>query len=67
MSTGLDCRFIEAKDNTWTYRLEQWDRRYEYDTFGPFPSFDKARTHLHAHHANPGGYSIDYAEDRVDA
>ncbi len=58
MSTGLDCCFIENEDGTWVYELEQWDRREEYDTYGPFPTFDEAREHLHQNHANPGGFQI---------
>ena len=59
MSTGADCRFIQAADGTWTYELQNWPygHSYSYTTHGPFTLFDDAEKHLHDHHANPGGFS----------
>jgi len=59
MSTGLDCGFIEKEPGVWYYELESWDYRDEYDTFGPFTSFEKARQHLDRNHANPGGWWVE--------
>jgi hypothetical protein len=61
MSTGLDCGFIKAKDGTWTYEIERWDNREEYDSYGPFATYEKAVAHLSANHANPGGWWVDEA------
>ena len=63
MSTGANCYFQEVKPAEWYYVLEDynapknaWDWREYATAYGPFGSFDQARTHLHKHHANPGGY-----------
>lgn len=60
MSTGADCHFTEKEPGQWFYDLQQWPYGEwpEYDTFGPFPTFEKASDHLHQNHANPGGFSI---------
>lgn len=60
MSTGADCHFHEVEPGKWDYRLQRWPYGEwpEYDTFGPFPSFEKAREHLSNNHANPGGWSV---------
>jgi hypothetical protein len=56
MSTGLDCRFVHLTKG-WYYFLERWSSREDYTAWGPFASFTIAHTHLHDHHANPGGFS----------
>ena len=58
MSTGADCRFIQAADGTWTYELQNWPygENPDYTSYGPFTKFDDAYSHLHDNHANPGGY-----------
>ncbi len=63
MSTGLDCYFSEVKPDVWYYFLEQYESRDEYDEYGPFDSFNLAYDHLHANHANPGGYGIERYKD----
>ena len=59
MSTGADCRFIQAADGTWTYELQNWPygESYSYNTYGPFDLYAKAVQHLSDNHANPGGWS----------
>ena len=66
MSTGLDCSFahLTTKHGTgWFYFLETYPvwgpDGGDYESYGPFPSFGEAYNHLHDHHANPGGYSMD--------
>ncbi len=58
MSTGADCRFFEKEPRKWFYKLQRWPygETPDYDTFGPFGTFYEAHKHLHAKHANPGGY-----------
>jgi hypothetical protein len=63
MSTGCECAFIEATPGEWFYILEDydapknaWDWREYAEAYGPFPTFDEARTHLRDTHANPGGW-----------
>lgn len=60
MSTGADCCFYEQEPQTWFYRLQRWPygETEDYDTFGPFLTFDAAKNHLDRNHANPGGYSV---------
>jgi hypothetical protein len=70
MSTGCECEFIEASPGAWYYVLEHdnapknaWDWRDHAAAYGPFALQAKAKEHLSAHHANPGGYSVfPYAE-----
>lgn len=59
MSTGADCRFVEKQPGQWYYELQcyPYGETDEYDTEGPFPTFDAADEHLHNHHANPGGHT----------
>ncbi len=72
MSTGLQCALVEYEPGQWYYALQSWscpvgawDWRDHADVVGPFPSDTAALDHLHAHHANPGGYEIDeYSEER---
>lgn len=63
MSTGADCWFEEKPAGTWHYRLQcyPYGASEEYDTFGPFKSFEDARADLHANHANPGGFRVEHA------
>lgn len=69
MSTGLECRFNEVEPKRWFYVLQDDDCPHYADWLdyatatGPFATFEEAQTHLHRHHANPGGYSR-YAYDR---
>ena len=58
MSTNADCTFYEKKPGEWWYRLQcyPYGESEEYDTFGPFKTFDIAHDHLSDNHANPGGY-----------
>lgn len=63
MSTGLDCGFTKQLDGTWVYELERWDTREEYDTYGPFKTYEEAVAHLDRNHANPGGWWIDDLTD----
>jgi len=60
MSTGADCVIIEKKPGKWYYELQQYPYgcNEDYDTYGPFPTQDKAEDHLDANHANPGGWSV---------
>jgi len=60
MSTGADCTFYEKTPRQWFYDLQQWPYgdSEDYDTFGPFTTFEEAETHLRNTHANPGGFSI---------
>ena len=65
MSTGCNCLYLEIKKGEWYYVLEEsdapknaWDWREYATACGPFATFDLAYEHLHAHHANPGGFSI---------
>lgn len=59
MSTGADCVLEEREPGRWWYRLQRWPygETPDYDEHGPFASEDRAHEHLHATHANPGGYS----------
>jgi hypothetical protein len=73
-STGLECQFIEYKPGVWYYLLENWDSpkggwdwRESATAYGPFPTWEEGREHLHENHANPGGSSrITNAELRPD-
>lgn len=67
MSTGANCRFTEVKPGQWTYWLQDYPygATEEGQTFGPFRSFSEAYEHLHANHANPGGYSTYTHEQHV--
>ena len=60
MSTGAGCAFTEIAPGRWTYWLQNWPwgDNDDGETYGPFPSFSAAHTHLSDHHANPGGYSV---------
>lgn len=65
MSTGLECCFIEPEAGRWYYVLQSpfcpvgaFDWREDAECYGPFPSMERAETHLRRHHANPGGYSV---------
>jgi len=71
VSTGLNCTFEEIEPDVWYYALETgmgpksaWDWREYADAFGPFPTEEIARDHLHRHHANPGGYCVNRFVDR---
>ena len=55
MSTGRDCEFFIV-DGKHYYALETHIEE-NYDTYGPFSSFDEAEKHLVDNHANPGGFS----------
>ena len=73
MSTGLNCEFIEPVENRWYYVLEDWgspkgawDWREYATAYGPFGSFEEARSHLDRNHANPGGYCRIPAKDYHD-
>lgn len=59
MSTGAECRFDEVTPGQWTYWLQEWPYGDNPDghTYGPFPGFERAYEHLHANHANPGGFN----------
>lgn len=59
MSTGADCSFVENEKGEWFYNLQHWPYgdTPEYSKYGPFPSYQRAVTHLEQHHANPGGWS----------
>lgn len=66
MSTNSECSFIQWDEGEWYYILEHrnapknaWDWREYATAYGPFKSEEKAQQHLHDHHANPGGYSVD--------
>lgn len=65
MSSGADCRFVEKKPGEWWYKLQEYPYGAieEYDSFGPFTSYDKAVDHLDENHQNPGGWSIDRHPD----
>lgn len=72
MSTNSECMFIERKPGQWFYALENCDApKNSFDwiehaqAFGPFKSFDVAREHLRANHANPGGYHMVSYEDHT--
>lgn len=60
MSTGAECLFYEKEPQKWFYDLQQWPygENPDFDTFGPFTTFEEAEQHLDNHHANPGGYSV---------
>ncbi len=60
MSTGANCTFVEKAKGKWYYELQQYPYGAceEYDTYGPYPTFKAAYTHLSRNHANPGGYSV---------
>lgn len=60
MSTGADCYFVETESGQWFYKLQQYPygATEDYDSFGPFYTFDDAVAHLSAHHANPGGWAV---------
>jgi hypothetical protein len=60
MSTGAECHFYEKTPQQWFYDLQQWPygESEDYNTFGPFTTFEEANTHLDRNHANPGGYSV---------
>lgn len=66
MSTGAECKFYQSDDGQWRYMLQCWPygASEDYDEYGPFPNFRAAHAHLHAHHANPGGYSA-WPNDKV--
>lgn len=59
MSTGADCHFTEREPGKWFYELQCWPygEWSEYESYGPFPTLDKAIYHLDQNHANPGGWS----------
>jgi hypothetical protein len=57
MSSGHDCRFYEKTAGKWYYDLETYHRG-EYETYGPFGTFDAANQDLNRNHSNPGGYSV---------
>jgi len=65
MSTGADCHFVERGPGKWYYSLQDWPYGDwpEYQTYGPFPSLEKAEKHLDDNHANPGGWSIHHYKD----
>ena len=63
MSTGLECEFVQWRDDQWFYVLQNWDCPVgawdwrEFATaYGPFPTFEQADEHLRLNHANPGGH-----------
>ena len=59
MSTGAGCQFYEDKSG-WHYKLQNYPygASEEYTHYGVFRTFREASDHLHANHANPGGYSV---------
>lgn len=61
MSTGADCVFREESPNKWFYDLQEWPygETMQYETYGPFESYEEACEDLRANHANPGGHSIE--------
>ena len=63
MSTGADCRFIEAAPGEWYYELQRWPYGEwpEYDVYGPFLNKDAGHEHLRNNHANPGSYFVEPA------
>ncbi len=60
MSTNADCRFYEKSPGEWFYKLQcyPYGETEEYDTFGPFATFEIAENHLSDNHANPGGFTV---------
>ena len=58
MSTGANCTYVEKKPGEWWYELQcyPFGETDDYDTEGPFATFDIAHKHLHDHNANPGGF-----------
>lgn len=60
MSTGADCRFIEAEPGRWRYELQEWPygETEQYERSPLFRSYRAASEDLHSSHANPGGHSI---------
>jgi hypothetical protein len=65
VSTGADCTFTETSPGVWEYEIQRWPYGEwdEYDTHGPFSSFEAAEKHLEANYANPGGYmKVPYVE-----
>jgi hypothetical protein len=60
MSTGANCYFYEEKPNQWFYKIQEWPYGEwpEYETNGPFKTFEQAEAHLERNYANPGGYSV---------
>jgi hypothetical protein len=51
MSSGLDCRIVEAAPSQWWYELDN-------AAYGPFPTEERASEHLLDYHQNPGGWSV---------
>src|SRR5690554_5376739 len=62
-STGQDCRFIEEQPGEWYYELEDWGG--EYTQYGPFKSLEEGERHLRDNHANPGGWSVHYYDEKL--
>jgi hypothetical protein len=64
MSTGAACRFYWARAGAappqMFYQLQgyPYGETSRYDEYGPFATFAAAYDHLHAHHANPGGFVL---------
>lgn len=56
-STGEACEFREIRPGRWFYFLgkSQWGEWY--NVWGPFSTFEAAKSHLFANNANPGGYN----------
>lgn len=65
MSTGAECYFTEVSPGKWTYWLQDYPYGSNEDgqTYGPFPSWVDAQTHLDRNHANPGGWSSNCLPD----
>lgn len=59
MSSNADCQFYEPKRGHWYYDLQCWPygENPDYDTYGPFLTFEAAHDHLEKNHQNPGGYT----------
>lgn len=69
MSTGLDCYFEEKQPGEWYLFLEEeygYKLDINYDRYGPFSTFVKAREYLNHNFANLGGYSINSHPESTD-